>query len=89
MEKNKFYGRKKEKAVQGYLEIKKDQFWRRVYLYMLAMPSNITYVYYYIRSLGHIVALKIVAGVAQPSFRAACRVLGLLEDNAHWNSTLK
>ncbi|GFQ86136.1 ATP-dependent DNA helicase, partial [Trichonephila clavata] len=27
--------------------------------------------------------------VVQPSFQAACRALGLLEDDTHWNSTLE
>ncbi|GFT99520.1 ATP-dependent DNA helicase [Trichonephila clavipes] len=30
-----------------------------------------------------------MAGVIQPSFQAGCRALGLLEDDAHWNSTLE
>ncbi|GFY64080.1 ATP-dependent DNA helicase [Trichonephila inaurata madagascariensis] len=49
---------------------------------------------YYLRLLLHKIpgpasftALKIVAGVVQPSFQAACKALGLLEDDVHWNST--
>ncbi|GFY74373.1 hypothetical protein TNIN_33461 [Trichonephila inaurata madagascariensis] len=54
------------------------------------MLSAITYAYAYIRSLGStsFTALEIVAGVLQPSFQAACRALGLLEDDSHWNSTI-
>ncbi|GFS59154.1 ATP-dependent DNA helicase [Trichonephila clavipes] len=88
---NKFYRRKKGKAVSGYLEIKKDQVLRRVYT---VHPGNAEC--YYLRLLLHMTswptsftALKIV-GVVQSSFQAACKALGgLLEDYAHWNSTLE
>ncbi|GFR22422.1 ATP-dependent DNA helicase [Trichonephila clavata] len=83
--------RKKGKAISGYLEIKKDQVLGRVYA---VHPGNAEC--YYLRLLLHKIrgptsftALKIVAGVVQPSFQAACRALGLLEDDTHWNSTLE
>ncbi|GFQ95232.1 ATP-dependent DNA helicase [Trichonephila clavata] len=83
--------RKKGKAVSGYLEIKKDQVLGRVYT---VHPGNAEC--YYLRLLLHKIrgptsftALKIVAGVVQPSFQAACRALGLLEDDTHWNSPLE
>ncbi|GFQ97538.1 ATP-dependent DNA helicase [Trichonephila clavata] len=88
---NKFYRRKKGKAISGYLEIKKDQVLGRVYA---VHPGNAEC--YYLRLLLHKIrgptsftALKIVAGVVQPSFQAACRALGLLEDDTHCNSTLE
>ncbi|GFV78837.1 ATP-dependent DNA helicase [Trichonephila clavipes] len=83
--------RKKGKAVSGYPETKKDQVLGRVYT---VHPGNAEC--YYLRLLLHKIpgptsftALKIVTGVVQPSFQAACKALGLLEDDAHWNSTLE
>ncbi|GFV04815.1 ATP-dependent DNA helicase [Trichonephila clavipes] len=80
---------KKGKAVSGYPEIKKDQVLGRVYT---VHPGNAER--YYLRLLLHKIpgptsftALKILTGVVQPSFQAACKALGLLEDDAHWNST--
>ncbi|GFW00167.1 ATP-dependent DNA helicase [Trichonephila clavipes] len=88
---SKFYRRKKGKAVSGYPEIKKDQVLGRVYT---VHPGNAEC--YYLRLLLHKIpgptsftALKIVTGVVQPSFQAACKALGVLEDDVHWNSTLK
>ncbi|GFR23835.1 ATP-dependent DNA helicase [Trichonephila clavata] len=82
---NKFSRRKKGKAISGYLEIKKDQVLGRVYT---VHPGNAEC--YYLRLLLHKIrgptsftALKIVAGVVQPSFQAACRAIGLLEDETH------
>ncbi|GFU82916.1 ATP-dependent DNA helicase [Trichonephila clavipes] len=82
---------KKERLFSGYLEIKKDQVLGRVHP---VHPVNAES--YYLRLLLHktpgptsFIALKIVAGVVQPSFQAACKALGLLEDDAHWNSTLE
>ncbi|GFR24926.1 ATP-dependent DNA helicase [Trichonephila clavata] len=81
----------KNEAVSGYLEIKKDQVLGRVYT---VHPGNAEC--YYLRLLLHKIrgpksfnALKIVAGVVQPSFQAACRALGLLEDDTNWNSKLE
>ncbi|GFW91284.1 ATP-dependent DNA helicase [Trichonephila clavipes] len=88
---SKFYRRKKGKAVSGYPEMKKDQVLGRIYT---VHPGNAEC--YYLRLLLHKIpgptsftALKIVIGVVQPSFQAACKALGLLEDDAHWNSTLE
>ncbi|GFY55396.1 ATP-dependent DNA helicase [Trichonephila inaurata madagascariensis] len=78
-------------ARQCYLEIKKNQVLVRVYT---VHPANAEC--YYLRLLLHknpgptsFTALKIVAGVVQSSFQAACRALGLLEDDSHWKSTLE
>ncbi|GFX76567.1 ATP-dependent DNA helicase [Trichonephila clavipes] len=82
---------KKGKAVSGYPEIKNDQVLGRVYT---VHPGNAEC--YYLRLLLHKIpgptsftALKIVTGVVQSSFQAACKALGLLEDDAYWNSTLE
>ncbi|GFQ85636.1 ATP-dependent DNA helicase [Trichonephila clavata] len=88
---NKFSRRKKGKAVSGYLEIKKGQVLGRVYT---VHPGNAECYYlllllHKIRGPTSFTALKIVAGVVQPSFQAACRALGLLEDDTHWSSTLE
>ncbi|GFY42143.1 ATP-dependent DNA helicase [Trichonephila inaurata madagascariensis] len=80
-----FIEEKKRKAVSGYLVIKKNQVWGRVYT---VYPGNFDC--YYVRLLLHMIpgptsftALKIVAGVVQSSFQAACRALGLLEHDAN------
>ncbi|XP_074115105.1 uncharacterized protein LOC141537825 [Cotesia typhae] len=51
---------------------------------------------YYLRLLLHEVrgptsflALKTIGGVVHPTFQAACRARGLLEDDAHWDRTLE
>ncbi|GFX85756.1 ATP-dependent DNA helicase [Trichonephila clavipes] len=82
---------KKGKAVSGYPEIKKDQVLGRVYT---VHPGNAEC--YYLRLLLHKIpgptsftAIKIVTGVVQPSFQAACKALGLLEKDAHWSRKLE
>ncbi|GFW53891.1 ATP-dependent DNA helicase [Trichonephila clavipes] len=86
---------KKGKAVSGYLEIKKDQVLERERKRVYTVHSGNAECYF-LRLLLHKIpgptsftALKIVAGVVQPTFQAACKALSLLEDDAHWNSTLE
>jgi len=57
-------------------------------------PSNVEY--YYLRMLLHhdrgptsFLDLKTVDDVIHPTFQRACQVLGLLQDESHWNSTLE
>ncbi|XP_044588797.1 uncharacterized protein LOC123267978 [Cotesia glomerata] len=83
--------RKKGKDVPGYLGIKKDHVLGRVYT---VHPGNTEC--YHLRLLLHEIrgptsfsALKTVDGVIHPTFQAACRTLGLLEDDANWDHTLK
>ncbi|XP_044741944.1 uncharacterized protein LOC123302915 [Chrysoperla carnea] len=82
---NHFERRKKGKDVPGYLGVKKDHVLGRVYT---VHPGNAEC--YYLRLLLHQIrgpvsfsALKTVDGVIQPTFQAACRALGLLEDDAN------
>ena len=51
---------------------------------------------YHLRLLLHTIrgptsfeSLKTVEGITHPTFQAACKALGLLEDDGHWNETLK
>ncbi|XP_074115778.1 ATP-dependent DNA helicase PIF1-like [Cotesia typhae] len=88
---NKFLRRRKGKKVPGFLGIKKDQVLGRVYT---VHPGNAEC--YYLRLLLHEVrgptsflALKTFDGVIQPTFQAACRARGLLEDDANWDHTLE
>ncbi|XP_044591373.1 uncharacterized protein LOC123269604 [Cotesia glomerata] len=88
---NHFERRKKGKDVPGYLGVKKDHVLGRVYT---VHPGNAEC--YYLRLLLHQIrgpvsfsALKTVDGVIQPTFQAACRALGLLEDDANWDHTLE
>ncbi|XP_044582937.1 uncharacterized protein LOC123263956 [Cotesia glomerata] len=87
---NRFDRRKKGKVVSGYLGVKKDQVLGRVYT---VHPGNTEC--YHLRLLLHEIrgptsfsALKTVDGVIHPTFQAACRALGLLEDDANWYRTL-
>lgn len=88
---NQFCRRKHGKPVPDYPGVKKDEVLGRVYS---VHPGNAEC--FYLRLLLHEIrgpisftALKTVAGVVQPTFQAACRALGLLEDDAHWNRTLE
>ncbi|XP_044582994.1 uncharacterized protein LOC123264012 [Cotesia glomerata] len=87
---NRFDRRKKGKVVSGYLGVKKDQVLGRVYT---VHPGNTEW--YHLRLLLHEIrgptsfsTLKTVDGVIHPTFQAACRALGLLEDDANWCRTL-
>ena len=42
-----------------------------------------------VREATNFLALKTVNGYEKATFREACIVLGLLEDNNHWNNTLE
>ncbi|XP_053595501.1 uncharacterized protein LOC128667822 [Microplitis demolitor] len=88
--KHQFHRRKQGKIVPGYLGIKKDHVLGRVYT---VHPTNTEC--YYLRLLLHEVrgpesftALRTIKDVIYPTFQEACRVMGLLEDDAHWDQTL-
>ncbi|XP_053596165.1 uncharacterized protein LOC128668037 [Microplitis demolitor] len=83
--KHQFHRRKQGKIVPGYLGIKKDHVLGRVYT---VHPTNTEC--YYLRFLLHEVrgpesftALRTIKDVIYPTFQEACRVMGLLEDDAH------
>ncbi|XP_044587019.1 uncharacterized protein LOC123266682 [Cotesia glomerata] len=88
--KHQFHRSKQGKIVPGYLGIKKDHVLGRVYT---VHPTNTEC--YYLRHLLHEVrgpesftALRTIKDVIYPTFQEACRVMGLLEDDAHWDKTL-
>ncbi|XP_053598610.1 uncharacterized protein LOC128668835 [Microplitis demolitor] len=88
--KHQFHRGKQGKIVPGYLGIKKDHVLGRVY----TVHSTNTECYY-LRLLLHEVrgpesftALRTIKDVIYPTFQEACRVMGLLEDDAHWDQTL-
>ncbi|XP_044597462.1 uncharacterized protein LOC123274027 [Cotesia glomerata] len=88
--KHQFHRRKQGKIVPGYLGIKKDHVLGRVYT---VHPTNTEC--YYLRLLLHEVrgpesftALRTIKDVIYPTFQEACRVMGLLEDDAYWDQTL-
>ncbi|XP_014298458.2 uncharacterized protein LOC106693783 [Microplitis demolitor] len=88
--KHQFHRRKQGKIVPGYLGIKKDHVLGRVYT---VHPTNTEC--YYLRLLLHEVrgpesftALRTIKDVIYPTFQEACRVMGLLEDDAHGDQTL-
>ncbi|XP_008482471.2 uncharacterized protein LOC103519163 [Diaphorina citri] len=88
---NKFSRRKVGKPVPEHPGLKQDQVIGRIYT---VHPNNTEC--YYLRLLLHEVRgpscfedLKTVCGVVHPTFQSACRALGLLEDDAHWDRTLE
>ena len=88
---NEFCRRKQGKPVPGHPGVKQDQVLGRVYT---VHPNNAEC--YYLRLLLHEVRgptcfndLKKVSGVVHPTFQSACRALGLLEDDAHWDRTME
>uniref|UniRef100_A0A8D9B6G9 ATP-dependent DNA helicase n=1 Tax=Cacopsylla melanoneura TaxID=428564 RepID=A0A8D9B6G9_9HEMI len=88
---NVFQRRKKGTTVTEHPGIKKDHVLGRVYT---VHPNNTEC--YYLRLLLHKVRgpvsfqrLKIVDGIEFPSFHATCLAMGLLEDDSHWDETLR
>lgn len=88
---NNFSRRKQGINVPNQPGLKKDNVLGRVYT---VHPMNTEC--YYLRILLHEVRgptcfrdLKNVNGVIHPTFQSACRALGLLEGDNHWNNTLE
>ena len=88
---NAFHRRKQGTPVPTHPVIKKDDAIGRVY----TIHPN-TGECYYLRLLLHEVrgptsfnALKTVERFVRPTYQAACKALGLLEDDNHWVSTLQ
>ncbi|XP_071582444.1 uncharacterized protein [Temnothorax nylanderi] len=88
---NKFERRKRGMDVDGWPGIKKDHALGRVYT---IHPNNTEC--YYLRLLLHEIRgptsfldLKIANGVLCSTFQSACKALGLLEDDKHWDNTLE
>lgn len=86
----KFQRRKQGEPVPGYNGVKKTDALGRVYV---VHPNNGEC--FYLRMLLHIVKgptsfnhLKTIEGVTYNTFQAACKAMGLLEDDAHWENTL-
>ncbi|CAG9762788.1 unnamed protein product [Ceutorhynchus assimilis] len=89
---NTFHRRKQGQPVPGYPGVKKDHVLGRVYTIHPVSNGEC----YYLRLLLHKVRgptsfddLKTTCGVLHPTFQAACRALGLLEDDAHWDRSLE
>lgn len=89
--KNKFVRRKRGKDVDGWPGVKKDDALGRVYT---IRPNNTEC--YHLRLLLHKVRgptsfldLKTVNGVCYQTLQSACKALGLLEDDNHWDKILK
>lgn len=88
---NKFERRKLGKNVDGWQNVKKGDALGRVYT---IHPNNIEC--FHLRMLLHVIKgptsfldLKTVNCVVHPTFQSACLALGLLEDDAHWDSALE
>ncbi|XP_024892751.1 uncharacterized protein LOC112467995 [Temnothorax curvispinosus] len=88
---NKFERRKRGMNVDGWPGIKKDNVLGRVYT---IHPNNTECYYlrmllYEIRGPTSFLELKTVNGVVCSTFQSACKALGLLEDDKHWDNTLE
>ena len=88
---NRFQRRKRGKDVEAWPGVKKDNALGRVYT---IHPNNTEC--YHLRILLHEVRgptsfshLKTVNGVLHSTYQSACQALGLLEDDKHWDNTLK
>ncbi|GBP05743.1 ATP-dependent DNA helicase PIF1 [Eumeta japonica] len=85
-----FQRRKQGTAVDGFPGVKKTDALGRVYT---IHPNNSEC--FYLRMLLHIVKgpttfarLRTVQGVVYNTYQAACKTMGLLEDDSHWENTL-
>ncbi|UYV71113.1 hypothetical protein LAZ67_8001784, partial [Cordylochernes scorpioides] len=88
---NKFLGRKQGTPVEGYPGVRKSDVLGRVYT---VHPTNAECYYlrlflFHIRGPCSFQSLRTVEGVIHTTFQMACKALGLLEDDSHWNETLK
>ncbi|UYV73419.1 hypothetical protein LAZ67_10003111 [Cordylochernes scorpioides] len=88
---NKFLGRKQGTPVEGYPGVRKSDVLGRVYT---VHPTNAECYYLrllllHIRGSCSFQSLRTVEGVIHTTFQMACKALGLLEDDSHWNETLK
>lgn len=88
---NKFSRRRRGQDVDGHPEIKRDEALGRVYG---VHPSQSEC--FYLRILLHHVRgptsfkdLKTINGVVKETYQAACRDRGLLENDDHWEKTLR
>lgn len=86
-----FKRRKRGKPVEGYPGIFKEHVIGRVYT---IHPGNTEC--YFLRLLLHTVTgprsfedIKTVNGVIYQTYQAACKALDLIEDDSHWDDTLK
>ncbi|XP_017468423.1 PREDICTED: uncharacterized protein LOC108360582 isoform X2 [Rhagoletis zephyria] len=86
----KFQRKKIGTPVQGYENLKKSDALGRVYV---VHPNNSEC--FYLRMLLHKVKgptsfhfLRTVQGTTLSSYQAACKALGMLEDDSHWEQTL-
>lgn len=89
---NKTWNRRKRgQDVDGHPGVKKDTALGRVY----TIHPNYSECFYLRILLHHIRGptsfdyLRIINGVAQPTYQAACQALGLLENDDHWDDTLR
>ncbi|XP_076301721.1 uncharacterized protein LOC143219730 [Lasioglossum baleicum] len=87
----KFSRRKRGIVVEGWPGVKKEHVLGRVYT---IHPNNTEC--YHLRLLLHEVRgptsfeyLKTVNGILHPTFQSACKAIGLLEDDKHWDTTLE
>lgn len=88
---NKFIRRKRGQDVEGLPGVKKDSALGRVYT---IHPNNVEC--YHLRLLLHHVKgpisysfLKTVNNIEYPTFKAACKAFGLLEDDKQWDFALE
>ncbi|XP_044597578.1 uncharacterized protein LOC123274153 [Cotesia glomerata] len=86
-----FNKRKRGRKVDDYVDIYKENVIGRVYT---IHPSNTEC--FYLRLLLHNIrgpvsfeALKTIDNIIHPTYQSACKALNLIEDDSHWDETLK
>ncbi|UYV76412.1 hypothetical protein LAZ67_14000329 [Cordylochernes scorpioides] len=86
-----FKALKQGTPVEGFPGVRKSDVLGRVYT---VHPTNAECYYlrlllFHIRGPCSFQSLRTVEGVIHTTFQMACKALGLLEDDSHWNETLK
>ncbi|XP_076298040.1 uncharacterized protein LOC143217539 [Lasioglossum baleicum] len=89
-QRGEFCRRKQGTPVEGHPGVKKEHVIGRVFT---IHPNNtecfhLRMLLYNIRGPTSFASLKTINGVVQPTYQAACRSLGLLEDDEQWHQTL-
>ncbi|XP_043474367.1 ATP-dependent DNA helicase pif1-like [Leptopilina heterotoma] len=87
----RFVRRKRGKCVTGHIGVFRDPAIGRVYT---IHPQNsecfhLRLLLYNVRGPTSFEDIKTVLGKIHPTFKAACKVLGLLEDDVHWEDALR
>lgn len=87
---NKFSRRKKGECVEGFPNIKKDSALGRMYCIHPSQCEcfHLRILLHHVRGPTSFINLRTVHGKIMPTYQLACKELGLIENDEHWNHTL-